>query len=310
MSFSPQIECFAVHHVLSETCGPDAGNTAVFARRGTDELLEPPGEVGPGREAAVVGDFGQGQLALGDQSLCAFDPAFSQVTVRRGPGRGLESSGEMERTEPGLGCQGIDRQVFAEMGFDEIGDAPKAPGVECAAYRRQRFRGGRQVGIIPDHVNPERCGQGFHQHLSGRRRIGHLGMDRPGNLLDQGIAKAAPVMQVDSAGIDIDFPNHRSRQRQGGKEEVDALLNIPVEVDHVFANAVGTEPDRDRDRVAMLQPAIAAPPYMQPALEHDDDFRLSEPFWKERKNEQQNSKYRHGQEAYESEPEPPVSEKP
>ena len=95
-SFSRHSDCLAVHPMLAATCIPDAVFAAVFARGGADELLEPPGEVGPGREAALVCDFGEGKLALGDQRPRAFDPAVGEVTVRRRPGRSLESAGEME----------------------------------------------------------------------------------------------------------------------------------------------------------------------------------------------------------------------
>ena len=126
--------------------------------------------------------------------------------MRRRPGRRLECAGEMERAEAGLAGQGLDGQALAEMGFDEFGDPPETPGIERAARRRQGYRGRLQAGMMPEDVNAQRRGERFDQHLSPRRRIDHLAVDRPRDLLDQRIAKPAFVMQPDSVGIDVDFP--------------------------------------------------------------------------------------------------------
>ena len=56
---------------------------------------------------------------------------------------------------------------------------------------------------------------------------------------------------------------------------MDALADLAVETDHVLAHAGGAEPDRARHGLALLQPAVAAPPDPQPALQHDDDLGVA-----------------------------------
>ena len=86
-----------------------------------------------GGKTADIGNLDQRQTAFGDQRLGVFDPAVGEIAVRRRPGRRLEGPGEMERAEAGLVRQRLDRQVFAEMGIDEIRDPPEAPGPRWAA---------------------------------------------------------------------------------------------------------------------------------------------------------------------------------
>ena len=57
---------------------------------------------------------------------------------------------------------------------------------------------------------------------------------------------------------------------------MEALLDLAVKTDHVFAHALRTQPDRARHRVALLQPAVTPPPDMETALEHDDDFGVAD----------------------------------
>ena len=51
-------------------------------------------------------------------------------------------------------------------------------------------------------------------------------------MFDQGIAKPTVIAQADSVGIDIDFAKGRFRQWQRGKEEVEALTDLSLEMDH------------------------------------------------------------------------------
>ena len=129
---------------------------------------------------------------------------------------------------------------------------------------------------MPEDVRAKRPSQGLDQHFSRWRRIGHLCMDRPCDLFDQRTLEAAIVMEFNRGGIDIEFQERRSRQRQSGKEEVITLGNFSVEVDHVLANTVGTGPDRARNRTSVLQPAVAAPPDMQLALQQDYDLCVAD----------------------------------
>ena len=48
-----------------------------------------------------------------------------------------------------------------------------------------------------------------------------------------------------------------------------------VEVDHVFADTGGAQPDGAGDRIVMLKPAVAASADAKTALEHDDDLRVA-----------------------------------
>ena len=50
------------------------------------------------------------------------------------------------------------------------------------------------------------------------------------------------------------------------------LGNFAVSPDHVLPNTGRAQPDHARHCIAVLQPAVAAPPEMDAAFEHDSDF--------------------------------------
>ena len=262
------------------TAGRDALAGSIEARTvrsggGADDALEPAGEVGLGREPADVGDVCEREPAFGDERLCALDAAVRDVAVWRRAGRRLEGAGEMERAEVNLVRECIDGQVFADMGVDEFHDPFQTPRIERAAHRRQRGRRRFQVGVVAHDVDAEGPGQGLDLHPAKGRFVHHLGMDFACDVLDQGVAKAAVVAQANLVGVDVELPKRRFRQRRRRKVEVDALLDIAVEVDHVLADAGRAQPDGAGDRVVVLEPAVAAPADAETALKHHDDLGVA-----------------------------------
>ena len=95
------------------------------------------------------------------------------------------------------------------MGFDELRHPAETPGIERAAGARQGDRRGRQVRVMPEDMDAERGREGLDEHPPAGCRIGHLGVHRPGDVFDQGIAKAAVIVQADGIRIDIEIPKRR-----------------------------------------------------------------------------------------------------
>ena len=124
-------------------------------------------------------------------------------------------------------------------------------------------------------VDAEGLGQGLDLHPAERRFANHLGVDFACDVFDQGVAETAVVAQADLVGVDVELPKRRFRQRRRRKVEVDALLDIAVEVDHVLADAGRAQPDGAGDRVVVLEPAVPAPADAETALKHHDDLGVA-----------------------------------
>ena len=56
---------------------------------------------------------------------------------------------------------------------------------------------------------------------------------------------------------------------------MEAFLDLAGEMDHVFTNSRGTQPDHPGNRSVTLKQAIATPAHLQTAPKHDDDFRVA-----------------------------------
>src|SRR6266480_1125027 len=76
-------------------------------------------------KADAMRDFGDRQLALAQQALGAINPPLDNVMVRRKTRRLLECVREMARAHRQRFRYAIERQVFAQIVFDELGRSPQ-----------------------------------------------------------------------------------------------------------------------------------------------------------------------------------------
>ena len=110
----------------------------------------------------------------------------------------------------------------------------------------------------------------FDQQPACRCRIGKFSAYRPRDLLDQRIVEPAVILKLNAGGVAVELCKRRRIERRRRQIEMNALADLAVQADHVLADAGRTEPDHARHRGRLLQPAIAAPAHVQPALDQHD----------------------------------------
>ena len=91
----------------------------------------------------------------------------------------------------------------------------------------------------------------------------------------RGIAETALVAQTRPTGIDTQLFQRCLGERRRRQVKMDALADLAKEMDHVLADAGGTQPHRSWCRVVVLQLPIAASTYAQAAVQHHDDFGIA-----------------------------------
>jgi hypothetical protein len=91
-------------------------------------------------EAAGNRDLGEVETAFAQQALRAFYSPLYQPLMRRRAGCQSEGAGEIAGGQAALPREIGNRQVAAEMGFDEFIGAPNLPGCKPASRRTRLTR--------------------------------------------------------------------------------------------------------------------------------------------------------------------------
>ena len=117
---------------------------ADLARGYSSPPPEVPGEMALVRKTSRQGYFRQRSMCRSQHAFHLFQPPPQQIRVRRHPYRLVECPRKMVGRKTGQSGQSIEADLFIEMSFDIVADAP-CHGWRQPATDRFRRRGHKQI---------------------------------------------------------------------------------------------------------------------------------------------------------------------